>query len=219
MSGEIGYADIVILALVAGFILLRLRSVLGQNPELPERTVVLPLKPQTVAGEAQGEQPPIVEEDESVMLAGDEALPSRIKDIRKLDPSFSVRSFLEGAKGAFEMILDAFSKADRKTLKLLLSDAVCEQFLNDIKQRKEKNTRLEITLISINKAEIVEANTQTSHIQVTVRFTSEQVHLVRNPEGEIMEGNPSENEQVIDVWTFERDAKSGDPNWKLVATR
>lgn len=220
MNEGFPYTDLVLLALVAGFILLRLRSTLGHNAELPETPLPRQPQPEIQPEQLVAQQQMADDEDASYIAANlPESLADKIKEVRRIDPSFRARAFLEGAKMAFEMVIDAFSKGDRKTLKLLLAPAVFNGFNDEINRRKAANTTHETTLIAITSAEMADASVAGSTVKITVKFRSEQVNLVRSNDGAIIEGDPSEIEQVDDVWTFERDAKSNDPNWRLVATQ
>jgi predicted lipid-binding transport protein (Tim44 family) len=220
MSGDAAYADIIILALVAGFILLRLRSILGKHTDVP--TSPTPQAPNSTSEPAQEILPPEeeVEEDEaSFVVEGDsKKLASQLKAIKMRDPAFRVSQFLEGAKSAFEMVLEAFANDDKKTLKLLLSSEVYQDFNEALKARKQSKEREETTLISMQSSDITEVELEGSTVRITVQFTSEQVNLVRDEQNEIVSGDPSHIEVVQDEWTFERDLRSSDPNWKLVAT-
>lgn len=219
MNDSFPYTDLVLLALIAGFILLRLRSVLGQNAELPEtmpKPVIKPEKPpeQLITKLADDD-----DEDASYIASSlSEGLAGKLKEVRRVDSSFRARAFLDGAKSAFEMIIAAFSQADRKTLKTLLAQDVFASFQSELNRRDAENIKVETTIISITGAEIMDASVSGNMIRIMVKFSSEQVQLTRNDEGAIIEGDPSEIEQVNDVWTFERDSRSSDPNWRLVAT-
>lgn len=225
MSEGIPYADIVILALVAGFILLRLRSVLGSkmgndNPSYFNR----PMTP------TQEKQEPIVQIDEKSLKHKREesdsylstldnaAIAETIHAIKAKDPSFTATRFIQGAKGAFEMVFDAFAKGDKQTLKMLLSDHVFQDFSKAIAEREEQDQKTETTLVSVQARDITQAELAGNMAQLTVHFLSEQVTLVRNGKGDIVEGDPSDIKQVEDHWTFERDVTSKNPNWKITET-
>jgi len=220
MSGDAAYADIIILALVAGFVLLRLRSILGKHTDVPPLQEMP--KEQTHTHPSQEIIPPaeeVEENEEEFVVEGDsKELSHRLKDMKKLDPGFRVSQFLEGARSAFEMVLEAYSNEDKKTLKILLSADIYQDFIEALKARKASGKREETTLIAIQSADIAEVEIEQSTARITVKFNSEQVNLTRNEQDEIVEGDPSNIEVVTDEWTFERDLRSSDPNWKLVAT-
>lgn len=229
MSGGFQFIDIVLFALVAAFLIFRLRSVLGrrdghqgptQDPfrprpgqentdkdviRLPERgePAVGPTGP-TMGGAATDPAP-------SSLQAG-------LTQIKIADPSFDEHEFVAGASTAFEMILTAYVAGDTATLKPLLSPEVFGNFAKSIEDRKAAGEVLETTLVSIQKAEIEEAYMAGRTAHVTLRFLSEQVTVTRDAAGEAIEGDPDKVTAVTDTWTFARDTRSRDPNWALVAT-
>jgi predicted lipid-binding transport protein (Tim44 family) len=237
MQESFAYADIVVLALIAVFVVLRFRGMLGKHIDLPEqppkqepkRHAEKPVVAGSPGGAAGREAPATVkseslkepeEENDADFIAGSmaEQLPGVLKAIRRQDAGFRLRDFMEGAKTAFDMVLEAYSKADRRTLKMLLSNELLESFMANIKELKAKGHTQETTLIVIRNAELVGAVMNGAIVTMTVRFVSEQVTLIRDKAGKIVEGNPSQVDVVEDVWSFERDMRSTDPNWKLVAT-
>jgi predicted lipid-binding transport protein (Tim44 family) len=211
-----GFIDIVLFAMVAVFLVLRLRSVLGRRTgterrrELVERTagaenvVSLPERGKPV--EANGGAAP------GSVAAG-------IAAIRTADPSFDPEGFLRGARGAFEMILGAFAAGDTATLRPLLADEVYEPFADAIRARQEAKQVHETNLLSIKSADIAEAELDGRIAHVTVRFASDQTHATRDAEGRIVDGDPEKVAEKTDFWTFARDTHASDPNWQLVTTR
>lgn len=143
---------------------------------------------------------------------------SGLRAIRDSDPSFDVRDFVDGAKMAYEMIVTAFADGDRKTLKNLLSKEVYEGFVAAIAEREKRNEKIQSSFVGINKADIVGAEVKGSEAHITMRIVSELISATRNEAGEVVEGDPETVAEVKDVWTFARDTRSRDPNWKLVAT-
>lgn len=226
MSDGFQVIDIIFFAMIAAFLVLRLRSVLGRRdghegghsdnftspmPGEQEKNKVVPLA---------GTKPSNKDEKFDAELDGeDEHLTKGFADIKAVDREFNPRDFISGAKMAFEMILGAYSKSDIKTLKPLLSAEVFNNFAQSIKDREQAGEILEETLVSIKKAQIVEAYAEGSIVNVTVKFISEQISALRNKEGEVIEGNPDYVAEITDFWTFIRDAKHQDPNWLLAATR
>jgi predicted lipid-binding transport protein (Tim44 family) len=225
MSGDFQFFDIIILAMIAGFLVLRLRSVLGRrdghenDPRDPlnknnrapvenddDNVVHLPDRADHVDGASQ----PAIDPDDPA-AAG-------LTQIQVADPSFRPDQFSEGAKAAFEMVLNAFAAGDRKTLKSLLSPDVMRNFDDVISERERNGEVLEETIVGIRAAEIVEASMDGNNAMVTVKFKSEQVSALRDAEGNIIDGNPNEVIEVTDFWTFSRDTRSSDPNWTLVGT-
>jgi predicted lipid-binding transport protein (Tim44 family) len=141
-----------------------------------------------------------------------------LRAVRDADPSFDAKGFVDGAKMAYEMIVSAFAEGDRKALKNLLSKEVYEGFVAAISEREKRNEKIQSSFIGINKADIVGAEMKGSEAHVTMRIVSELISATRDAAGEVIEGNPETVAEVKDVWTFSRDTRSRDPNWKLVAT-
>ncbi len=143
-----------------------------------------------------------------------------LDEIHAADPKFDPVDFLSGARVAFEMILNAFAKGDAKALRPLLSDQVHENFNGAIEERNRNRQRLETTLVGILSADIVDAEfaKDTSEARVSVKFVSQQISVTKDQEGRIVDGDPSEVANITDVWTFQRQVKSRDPNWVLVGT-
>lgn len=224
MDDAFPYADILILALIAGFVLLRLRGVLGQkighgfeSPAAePKRVEQEPLVIQMAEKpRSRGD-----EEPEAKLAA---ALPSESArqaagSIRASDPQFTLQAFLAGAKMAFEMVFDAFVKGDRDTLKMLLSQKLFDFFAGELDKRKHEDRVEETTLLAVLSQEIKDISVEKSTARVVVKFVSEQVTVVRDKEGKIVEGDPSSSHHVEDEWTFERDITSRNPNWKIIDT-
>jgi len=223
MSEGIPYADIVILALVAGFILLRLRSVLGtkignDNPSYFNRPVAQDKQEPIVQLDEKSLKPKREEPDNYLAKLDNVPLVDAIHTIKVKDPQFTATRFLEGAKGAFEMVFDAFAKGDKQTLKMLLSDTIFQEFGKEIAEREGHDEKTETTLVSVEAKDITHAELVSNMAHITVLFLSEQVTVVRNAEGAIIEGDPSEINHVEDRWVFERDVASKNPNWKIIET-
>ena len=225
---------IIFLAL-AVFIILRLRSVLGQRTgserppyDRPARNVVqrsqdsnvvpipgtvldhAPLAPGTEIGSAPERWKGLAEPGS--------ALAQGLDGIAAQEATFDPRHFLSGARGAYEMIVLAFANGDRRALKDLLSTEVYESFEAAIKDREKREQKIETRFVSIDKAELVGAETRDRTAQLTVRFVSQMISVTRDKAGAIVDGNPDKVADITDVWTFARDTFSRDPNWKLVGT-
>lgn len=218
--------DIVFFAVVAVFLILRLRSVLGKrtgNEEPPRWTRtpkdagdsadnVIDLTRARRPVEPEPEIVPGVAATAGPLARGEAA-------IRARDPSFSNASFLSGARMAFEMIVGAFAAGDKKALRPLLADQVYKPFCDAIDARARAGEELSTEIMGIRSAEIIEAIMAGTVAQVTVRFVSEQINVIKDLDGRILEGDPSRIVPVTDEWTFSRDTRSKDPNWQLSATR
>ncbi|MEQ8746399.1 Tim44/TimA family putative adaptor protein [Pyruvatibacter sp.] len=146
------------------------------------------------------------------------SLAAGLAQIELADRSFTPEGFLDGAGKAHEMIVTAFAAADRKTLAQLLDDQIYRDFEAAIEEREVEGRILEQSYVGLTGATITDAELDGSRSRITVRFTSDMTSALRAANGDIVEGSPEAVRQVIDVWTFERDTTSRDPNWKLVAT-
>ncbi|MEG6508068.1 Tim44/TimA family putative adaptor protein [Methyloligella sp. 2.7D] len=146
-------------------------------------------------------------------------LAKSLTKLLRTDPNFDPATFLEGAKVAYEMVIAGYAEGDETVLKQLLDEDVFDSFKRNIDERRERGEKAETTLVGIQKADIIEAEVKGSVAQVTVRFGSELVTVVRNSNEEVIEGDPETVRDVTDIWTFARDTGSSDPNWKLVSTQ
>lgn len=235
MGNGFQFIDIILFAMIAAFLVLRLRNVLGRR-DGHEGGFQDPFKPKAPDDKAENAddvdndnvvQLPdrsaeeALEESERVaaMAGGDATLAAGITQIRVADPSFNSEDFLVGARVAFEMVLGAYATGDKSTLSNLLSPDVYANFQRAIDEREAAGQVMEDTLVGIRRADIVEADMDNDNAMVTVKFVSEQVNVIRDAEGQIASGNPNEVTDVVDFWTFSRDTSTSDPNWLLVATR
>ena len=146
------------------------------------------------------------------------ALARGLENLAAGDSQFSVAAFLDGAKVAYEMIIGAFAQGDKQALKNLLSREVFDSFSRAIDQREKNGETLEQKFVSIDKADILTADVRGRKASLTVRFVSELISATRNQNGEVIDGDPKQIRVITEMWTFERDVGSRDPNWKLVAT-
>ena len=142
-----------------------------------------------------------------------------LTQVKVADPAFDADQFLAGARGAFEMIVTAFAKGDLSNVRSLLSPAVHDSFAKAVTARGAQGGGHETTLVAIDETSIVEAAMERRTARVTLRIISRQVDVVRDATGEVVEGDSRRADRVVDLWTFERDTRSRDPNWLLVATR
>jgi len=213
------YFDIILFAMVAGFLILRLRSVLGRrtgqerrrnNPFLrqPEPTgdKVVPLGPRVAVPPPTATAPP-----------GD-AVAAGLAAIHNADPEFDPAHFVEGARVAFEMIVAAFAAGDKAKLRPLLSDEVYRPFSTAIDEREAAKETLETRILGMKQLDIVEAQLAGRWARVTLKIVSDQINVIRAHDGSIVDGDPDHPIEKTDFWTFARDTRSTDPNWALVAT-
>jgi len=141
-----------------------------------------------------------------------------LRSIRKIDSAFSPASFCNGARFACEMIMTAFANGNRAELRNLLSADVYEDFARAIDEREASGQSVRFSFVRIDKAEITAAGMQKNEAHITMRLSSEIISATYDKEGNLVEGNPQAIVEIRDYWTFARDTRSGDPNWKLIAT-
>ncbi|MFN3076090.1 MAG: Tim44/TimA family putative adaptor protein [Alphaproteobacteria bacterium] len=233
MGNASQFADIILFAMIAVFLVLRLRSVLGRRgDEEPPRPGLFARDEATLDPK---KQEPVPEPDRSpdrsnVVEFPDKGRPPPLHQpslpvvergvvrIREVDSGFDAESFLVGARAAFELIVTAFAAGDKKALHPLLSEEVMENFSHAIDVRNRAQQISETQLVGPPLAEIIDADLSGSVARVTVRYLSEQINVLRDAAGAVVEGDPNYVAKVIDVWTFSRDTRAQDPNWLLVAT-
>lgn len=145
-------------------------------------------------------------------------LNGQLRAIRDQDSGFDAPAFLEGVKTAYEMIVNAFADGDRKLLRNLLSPEVYQGFDAAITEREKRGERMQSSFVGIDDARIVGAELKDNEAFVTVRIVSQLISAVLKANGEVVDGDPETVVEVRDVWTFARDTRSRDPNWKLVET-
>ncbi len=233
MGDGFQFIDIILFAMIAAFLIFRLRNVLGRRDghEGGFHDHLKPDEKKRNADEELDDEDNIVhltdrgQDDDGSPFEGEEAIASDdplsagLKSIKSADPSFVQEEFLDGAAMAFEMILNAYASGDTSVLKNLLSPEVYGNFTQAIRDREQAGEVLEDTLVNIKSTEIVEAYMEAQHATVTVKFISEQVNVTRDESGDVVDGNPNAIITVTDFWTFARDTRSRNPNWTLVATR
>jgi predicted lipid-binding transport protein (Tim44 family) len=238
------FFDIILFAAIAAFLVLRLRSVLGkrtghderpthdpfsqpeqsqrpngQGPKGRDRDKVIPMPDRNRRSES-GPAEDLTDEDlREAAEKAETPLSAGLTQIKLADRDFDETDFVEGAKGAFEMVVNAYAEGDRATLRQLLADDVCGDFEKALSERERAGHSLETTLVNIREAEVIEAELQGKTAFVTVKFVTEQINVLRDRTGEAIEGDPDHVADVTDIWTFARNTRSRDPNWTLVATR
>lgn len=234
--------DIILIGLVAIFLILRLRSVLGKrtgNERPPARDPFAPPTPPPAAGpprvgdapsgndnvvplpnsNAPSQRPPLaVNAPGGIRSTVLPTAAAGVAAIRAADPGFEPTGFATGARSAFATIVEAFAKGDIGPLQALLDPTTFAAFKSAIAGRAERGEKAETTLIGFEASDIARAEMEGSFALVTVRFVSEQINVLRNADGQIADGNPNEVQKVVDLWTFRRDTGSSDPNWQLIKT-
>jgi predicted lipid-binding transport protein (Tim44 family) len=216
------YFDIILFAMVAAFLVLRLRSVLGRrtgNERRPDQSLFRrrpapaePVPDKVVAFGNRGSPPPLVTATPA------DAVAAGLERIRGADPSFDPAGFLQGARVAFERIVGGFAAGDKGQLRPLLADDVYKPFSASIDERVAAGETLETRVLQLKGEDIVEAGLAGRTARVTVKFVSDQINVLRAHDGSIVDGDPNSPVEKTDFWSFARDTGSGDPNWVLVAT-
>ena len=212
--------QLLVLAGIAVFLILRLKSVLGTRDgfEGPPRS-------------QQRQQAPARQPDFEVIEGGpdrditdhvaeDSEAAAALAEMKRAEPSFNVTEFLQGAKGAYEMILMAFERGKLDEVAPFLSAEVFEAFSQVVDARETQGLTVEAEFVGVRETTLADAtfDSATRSAEVTVRFVGELISVVRDATGEIVEGKPGLGKKQKDAWTFERVMGSDDPNWRLVAT-
>lgn len=217
--GDFQYFDIILFAMIAGFLILRLRSVLGRRTGNERRRDGFFRSPAPIS-----EKPAVNGERGKgaavVPLGAKPVDPVAVglERLRRADPGFDPEQFLGGARAAFEAIVGAFARGDKAALRPLLSDEVYRPFVATIDERSAARESLETQIVGLDGLDIAAADLAGQVAQVTVKFASRQINLTRASDGSILEGDPQHPVEKTDYWTFNRDTRSADPNWVLVAT-
>ena len=195
MSYSLEYIDIILLAMIAGFVFLRLRGILGKKTGF------------------EGKLSTDFNKNFSTNINKKKVRSKNFDDVAK-------KEFLEGAKIAYETIITDFSDSDNKltSSKTLLSKKVYDEFKQALLERDEKGHFAEITFIGINSASIKEHKQVDNNLEVTVNFESELITCLRDKEKKIVSGDPEKIKNISDTWTFSKDIRSNNPNWLLIDT-
>jgi len=194
MSYSFEYIDIILLAMIAGFIFLRLRGILGKKTGFEEDV------------------------SSSFPQESNEIKTQSIQNSENFDEN-AKQEFLKGAKIAYETIITNFSNGKLKEIKSLLDKNVYQQFDEAIKDRMVKKLSSETTFIGINSAEIKEHQQNKNMLEVTVEFVSEIISCMKDKENKIISGHPEKVKKVHDIWKFSKDSRSHNPNWFLIDTQ
>ncbi|MCY4030636.1 MAG: Tim44/TimA family putative adaptor protein [Hyphomicrobiales bacterium] len=218
MDGVFDLVNLLFLAVAIG-VLLRLRSVLGrrtgheQPPQNRGWFASKPSKPEVVESEsasAEAETPP---REESASLT---PLQRGLREISLADRSFDRERFLEGARIAYEQIVTGFAASNRERLQALLGADAFERFDAVMRSREQKGETAQCEVVAIQSADITEARMRGTAARVTVRFHADLLSSVRDKEGSIIDGNAEHPYRAEDIWTFERNTRDTNPNWRLV---
>src|SRR5579885_3354482 len=213
MGGDFHVGSIVFFAIVALFLVFRLRSVLGRRTGPPPVSAPMPGEPADARGPViEGTATPAPEPAHAPLATG-------LAQLKSADRNFDERAFLKGARSAFEIIVNAFAAGDTAALKPLLSADVYRSFEAAIRQRQSAKETHETNLMTVKDCDLMEAGIDRNAAFATVRFVSDQVNVTRAADGTVIDGDPDRVVEKTDFWTFSRDVRSRDPNWQLIATR
>jgi predicted lipid-binding transport protein (Tim44 family) len=199
---------------LAAFLSYRLFSVLGtkggHEPGEKERPVVAPASEGRAGAEAAEAPEPRKEPAKP--------LPAWALTVREHDQDFDPRAFTEGAKAAYEMIVTAFASGDLGDVRPYVDRDIMEAFEAAVAERRAAGRAQETSFVGIERAEVVEAERVGDRLELTVDYSSDQIRVTRDANGEVVEGDPNRIDQVRDRWTYARPVGSRDPNWTLIAT-
>ncbi|SHE31382.1 Predicted lipid-binding transport protein, Tim44 family [Ruegeria intermedia] len=211
--------QLLVLAGIAIFLILRLKSVLGtregfEKPPVPQQPA--PSKSRRDFEVIDGGP----DRDITDHVPEDSEIAQTLAAMKRVEPSFSVSEFLQGARGAYEMIVMGFERGNLDEIQPFLAEDVFETFVSVVAEREDKGLTIEAEFIGVREMALVDAqfDKDTNRAEITVRFVGELTSVVRDRDGNIVEGNPNTIKRQKDSWTFARVMGADDPNWLLVAT-
>jgi predicted lipid-binding transport protein (Tim44 family) len=217
--------EIVILALIAAFLGLRLYSVLGRRAEHEEEPIPGRLEGHPTAGGVRPAGPRPAEPQPANQANRPQQLPATspgvergLREIAGADRRFDAFAFLEGARSAYRMILEAFWRGDRDELRQFCDEDVYRSFLSAIEAREAAGETLDNRLVRIEDATFVDAEFRAPFARITVRFRADIAAVTRDAEGHVVAGSLDDAVEAIDIWTFTRNVQSADPDWLLETT-
>jgi predicted lipid-binding transport protein (Tim44 family) len=225
MGGDFNVGSIVFFAIVVLFLVFRLRGVLGRRTgqeryrdPFAQRSATPPPARVPMPGAPADARGPVID-GTATPVSEPAPLAAGLATLKAADRNFDEAAFLKGARGAFEIIVNAFAAGDSAALKPLLSGEVYSSFATAIQQRLAAKETHETNLMTIKECDLVQAGVEDSVAHVTVKFVSDQVNVTRAADGAVIDGDADRVVEKTDYWTFSRDTRSRDPNWQLVATR
>ena len=223
-----GWGDIIFFGAIAAFIILRYRAMLGEQhgrdedqirrdqadrESEQERVIQLAQK-----GTDEPKPAEVISPRRKPSQNYGEALETRFSDMQAVDADFDIEAFKEGAKSAFEMVIEAFNDADRATLRELLARDMYKNFENVLKQRDDEDTYPHTTLVAVTEASVVAAELDGKTARITVQFVSDQIQQMKDRDGNTTNDSASDIETVEDEWVFERSLASSNPSWLITQT-
>ena len=202
-------ADLILLFIAVAFVAARLYSVFGKDDNTKNIRVVL--RPVNKNDKTV--------DDDTVQIVKTHKAVDKTAAESETDEEFNKEAFLNGARKVFELILQAFNKGELTSVKELLNKKVYDAFNSVLAERKEQNITSEVDFICFDKSEVKDVKFLKNSIKVVVEFVSEQVNLLRNAQGEVVQGDENFVQKITDVWTFERMVNAKNNNWVLVSTK
>lgn len=222
MNQGFQFIDLIFFGVIAAFVLLRLRSVLGTRTGHEKRPEDLAQRRQGgVAGDRADQVLVSLPQRRTADSGADAASPElaqRLMEIKLADQSFDAASFISGARQAYEIIVTAFARGDRDVLRGMLGDEVFANFNAAIIARESAGQTMQTRLNGIREARIAEASLQDGVAELSVKFIADLVSSTLSADGAVLAGHPSLAQEAAELWSFSRDTRSADPNWTLVAT-
>ena len=203
MQLSLPFIDIIIFAVIAIFLVYRLKSILGQNSEGNEQNNKIDLEKKDFT---------------NVVSLGSKKLDSTKETISTIDPNFNEKEFLEGAQKFFEMVIDCFVKGDLKDIVNFIDDKLIKNFQSVIDDRLVDGETLQIDVTKMNNVQIKDVKKLKNFMRVSVIFETEQIKVLKDKKGKIIDGDQNNSILVKDLWIFEKQIQSKDLNWKLVET-
>ena len=206
MQFSLPFLDIIIFAIIAIFLVYRLKNILGQNSEGNEQNNQIDIGKKEFSnvvklGHLENEKP-----------KGYKSL------ISTIDPTFNEKEFLKGAQNFFQMVIDSFVKGNLKDITNYIDDKLIKSFKLVIDERLEEGESLKIDIVKINSIKIKDAKELKNFLRLSVLFETEQIKVLKDKKGKVIDGDPKKSILVKDLWTFEKEIKSKNINWKLVET-
>ncbi len=207
MQLSLPFIDIIIFAVIAIFLVYRLKSILGQNSESNEQNTKVDIKKKNYTNvvKLNSKKPDISQID--------------IKNkIHKVDPSFNESDFLKGAQNFFNMVIDCFVKGNLENIVNYIDEKLIKNFQTVIDERLEEEETLRIDIKEMKSIQLQDVKIEKNNVRISVLFETEQIKVLTDKKGEIIDGDQNKSILVKDLWTFERKIQTKDLNWKLVET-
>ena len=203
MQLSLPFIDIIIFAVIAIFLVYRLKNILGQNSDGNDQNNKIDTSRKNFT---------------NVVKLGNTKLDNKKETISTIDPSFNEKEFLKGAQNFFEMVIDCFVKGDLKGVLNFIDDKLVSNFQSVIDERSKEEETLKIDILKINSLKIKDVKKFKNFLRVSVLFETEQIKVLKDKKGKIIDGDQKNSILVKDLWTFEKQIQSKDLNWKLVET-